>query len=127
MSFPRVRITGGPNPRDVKVVDADTGVEIPEILSATIDVRPDRLVSVKLEVLAELDVEAERPSADDLAELRRRCNSFAGGIRSFLSSLPFAAPEAIDAQTSKLRGPLAEWERLEAERSGTATSGGAGA
>lgn len=47
-----------------------------------------------------------RPAADNAAD------ALAGGIRSFLSSLPYAAPEAIGYQARvKLAGPLAEYER----------------
>jgi len=43
---------------------------------------------------------------------RSSAEQLAGGVRSFLSSLPFQPPEAIGFQARvKLAGPLAEYER----------------
>jgi hypothetical protein len=40
--------------------------------------------------------------------------ALAGGVRSFLSSLPYTAPEAIDFQARvKLAGPLEEYESVQ--------------
>lgn len=45
------------------------------------------------------------------AETDEATSALAGGVRSFLSSLAFMAPEAISFQARvKLAEPLAEWE-----------------
>lgn len=71
MSF-RVKITGGPTPASVRIVNAETGERLDGVQSLEIECFPNvdgkRLLKAKLGVFAELDVEAE---VEELTEIQR--------------------------------------------------------
>lgn len=57
-------------------------------------------------------------SEDDFT-LADAADELAAGVRSFLQTLPFAAPESIGLHASvKLREKLEEYERIKRESSG---------
>jgi hypothetical protein len=55
----RLKITGGPNPRDVRIIDTETGVDLTSvILGFTIEGNPNGLLKARLTTFVELDLEA---------------------------------------------------------------------
>jgi hypothetical protein len=57
------------------------------------------------------DYNDTRPSDNPVNEALAAAEALAAGVRSFLSSLPFTAPESVDFQAqAKLAEPLRDYE-----------------
>jgi hypothetical protein len=55
----RFRITGGPAPRDIRITDSETGVDLTSlVLSIDLEMHPHKLARVALHGFVEVDVEA---------------------------------------------------------------------
>jgi hypothetical protein len=61
----RFKITGGPAPVDVKVVDSESGVDITNVvLGFELVANPSKLMLVKFTTFAEVDLEAVDEDVD---------------------------------------------------------------